>query len=127
MYGDPGNAGLHEIELSGVEAGPNLDTKLVHALDDRERAADGARRPVEDGKEAVASPIDLSAAKTSELAAKESVMVTDEGTPPGIAESDGPTRGLHHVGEEHGRQDAGCFDGVAGAGEEFLDLVQDGV
>jgi len=127
MYGDPGDAGFHEVELSGVEADADLDTELVHALDDRERATDGARRPVEDGKEAVASPIDLSAAKTSELAAKESVMVADQGTPPGIAESDRPTRGLHHVSEEHSRQDAGWFDAVAGAGEEFLDLVQDGV
>jgi len=65
-----------------VEAGAHLDAKLVHALDNRERAADGARRPVENRKEAVASPIDLSAAKTSELAANEAVMVADQGPPP---------------------------------------------
>src|SRR6266550_3368945 len=127
VNGDPSNAGLHDVELSSVEAGAHLDAKLVYALDNRERAADGARRSVENRKEAVASPIDLSAAKTSELAANEAVMVADQGTPPCIAELKGPTRGLHHVREENCRQDARRFCAVAGTGEEFLDLIQDGV
>src|SRR5438132_1448229 len=68
VYGDPGDPCLHYVELTGVEAGAHLDAKLVYALDNRECAADGARGPVENRKEAIASPIDLLAAKTSELA-----------------------------------------------------------
>src|SRR5437667_937302 len=127
VNGDRGDAGLHDVELSGVKARADSDTKLMDTLDNRERAADRAGWPVEDGKEAVASSIDLSAAKTSELAANEAVMVADEGAPSCIAQLNGPTGGLDHVREEHGRQDAGRFRAVAGASEEFLDLVQDGV
>jgi hypothetical protein len=52
-------------------------------------------------------------------------VVADQGAPSCIPELNGPTRGLHHVREEHGCHHARRLCAVAGTGEEFLDLVKD--
>src|SRR2546426_5327300 len=64
VNGDSGDSGLHDLELSRVEARTDLDPQLVDAVDDRESATDRARRPVEDGQESIASAVDLATAKT---------------------------------------------------------------
>ncbi len=47
VNGDAAEVVPHHLALAGVQAGPHLDPQLARGVDDRPRAADAARRPVE--------------------------------------------------------------------------------
>src|SRR5437867_2572441 len=65
--GDPGDLAVQEFALAGVQAGAHLEPQLADLLDDRLRAADRPRGPVEAREEAVAGGVDLPAAEAGEL------------------------------------------------------------
>jgi len=69
VHGDPAHVAVAERDLAGVQAGADLDAERARRRLDRERAADGARRPVEGGEEPVAQRFDLVAAEALQLAA----------------------------------------------------------
>ena len=123
MHRDARDPGLHDVELAGVQTGPDLDAELMHALDDREGAADGASRPVEDGEKPVATSIDLAAAESRQLCSDQPVVIAYQSSPARIAEGDCPARRLHHVGEQHGCEDAVGLGYMARASQELADLV----
>ena len=50
-------------------------------------------------------------------------MIADQSPPPRIAEGDRPARRLHHVGEQHGRENAAGLGRLARAGQELADLL----
>src|SRR5262249_4333298 len=78
-----------ELALARVDAGADLHAELPDRLAGRDRAADGARRTVEAREEAVASGVDLPAAKALELAPHGGVVSAQELAPAAIAKRDG--------------------------------------
>src|SRR5262245_54024320 len=90
-------------------------------------AADRPSRAIERGEKPVARRIDLPAAKTLELLANEDVMLGEELAPPPVAQRRRLLGGTDDVGEEHRGEYAVRLGDVSDAGQEFLDLIQDGL
>src|SRR5207253_2547559 len=65
--GDPGDLSVHELALTGVEPGTDVDAEVTDSVGDRLRTAHGPRRSVERGEEAVACGIELAPARACEL------------------------------------------------------------
>src|SRR6185369_4761239 len=74
VHGDATHVVAHELALPGVKACPDLDPERADGVADGAGAADGPRRAVEGGEEAVAGRLDLAAAEACELPAHERVM-----------------------------------------------------
>src|SRR5438477_4237938 len=72
--GDAADLRPVELTFAGVDTGADLDAQLPDSLAGRERTADGARRPVEGGEEAVARRVHLAAAEAVELAPDRAVV-----------------------------------------------------
>ena len=89
---DTGRLVAHEFALAGVQPAPKLDSERAHGVADRARTPDCARRAVEAREEAVAGGVDLSPAKTRELATPEGVVLSEQVAPPAVAELCGPAR-----------------------------------
>ena len=74
VHGDPADALLEELDLTGVNPSADLEPFLGSGCDDRLCAADRARRAVERRQEAVTGPIDLPPAVLLDMATHESVV-----------------------------------------------------
>ena len=72
--GDPADLPVDDLDLSGVDAGPNLEPQLTDTRGDRTRTADGPGGPVEGGEEPVAGGVDFDAAVTFELTTDQGVV-----------------------------------------------------
>jgi hypothetical protein len=81
VHGDAADLRAVELALAGMDAGADLDAELPHGLSGRERAADGARRTVEGGEEAVARRVHLPAAEAVELAPDRAVVFAEQLAP----------------------------------------------
>src|SRR5262245_15565317 len=90
-------------------------------------AADRPGRTIERGEKPVARRIDLPAAKTLELLAHEDVMLGEDLAPPPVAQGRRLLGGTDDVGEEDRGEYAGRLGDVSDAGQEFLELTQDGL
>jgi hypothetical protein len=61
-----------------VDAGADAYAKLVDQFDDRQRAADGTGRRIEDGEKPVAGGVDLATVKTAQLASDQLVVLRQQ-------------------------------------------------
>src|SRR5207344_509465 len=102
--GDAGHLPVGELDLSGVQPGPDVQSERTHGLDDRARAPDRPRRPVEGREEAVARRVDLVPVEARELVANGRVVLLEEVAPPTIAELRGERCRPHEVREEDSRK-----------------------
>src|SRR5581483_4818707 len=130
--GDPRHLAFGQLALPGVQAGAHLEAELPHRLNDRTRAADRPRRPVEGGEEAVPGRVQLTAAEAGELAAYELVVAREQLPPGAIAERGRTLAGRDDIREQDGRQDAVALALLPGAllpelGQEPLHLGVNGV
>jgi hypothetical protein len=125
--GEPGDLVVPELDLPGVQAGPDREPERGHAAGDRARAPDRPGRAVEGGEEAIARGVDLAPPEAPELAADEVVVSVEEVSPAAIPEGGGLLRGADDVGEEDGRQYPVGLGTVTNARQEFLDLVDNRV
>ena len=66
MDGDPGDVVADELDLAGVQPGPDLEPLRRDRVADDERGPDRARRPVEGGQEPVTGRLDLAATEPLE-------------------------------------------------------------
>ena len=106
MNRDPLDPGLGDLELTGVQAGADLEVELPDRVPDCTRTADRPRGPVEGGEESVAGDPDLLAAEPLQMVSDERVMLVEECCPAPVAELGGPLGGADDVGEEHGCENA---------------------
>src|SRR5215218_11309579 len=107
-----------------MEAGAHLQAERAYAVPDRGRALDRSGGAVEGREKAVSKRLHLAAAEAPELAASEFVMARDQVPPAPVAGLRRAPGRVDDVGEHHGRQDTIEGPSLAGAGEEFLHLVQ---
>jgi hypothetical protein len=63
------------LALTGVQAGPDLESEFPQAVADRAGTSDCAGRSVEGRKEAVPGVLDLSPVETAELVANEPIVL----------------------------------------------------
>src|ERR671934_399381 len=116
---------LVQLALAGVHAGPHLKPELVHSVDDRVRAADRPRRPVEGGEEPITCGVLFFASVARQLASHERVMALEQLAPGTVAELGGAVRGADDVGEEHRGEHAVRHLWRRLAAHEALDLLRD--
>src|SRR5229473_6697699 len=121
--GDPSDLVSVELALTGVNAGAQLEPERSGGGDERARALDCPRRPVEGREQAVPGRIDFLASEMGELAANLPVKSCQEVSPGGVAQL-GRARGrANDVREEDGGEHA-VGDGVApGPGKKALQVV----
>src|SRR5581483_8469844 len=100
VHRDAAYLALDHLALAGVQARPHVDSELVHAVRDRTRAPDPARRPVEGREEAVAGRVELAAAVPGELLPHERMVPLDELAPASVPQLDRLRRRADDVGEE---------------------------
>jgi hypothetical protein len=110
-----------------VEPKTNLETERARRVADRDGARDRARRAVERGEEAVPRRAELSASEPAQLTTDEYVVLFEEVTPTTVAEIHGQLCRPDDVGEEDGREHPVERRMRSHAGQELLDLVEDGV
>ena len=72
------------LDLAGVNAGPDLDSERLHALDGGGRTPDGAAGTVEHGEETVADRVNLASTETAQLATHEGMVALEELPPRSI-------------------------------------------
>ncbi len=125
--GQPAHVALACLQLTRVQAGANADPESPHPPADRRRAADAPSRAVEGGEEAVAGVLDLLAAMARELTSDQVVVALKQLVPSTIAHLRRSLDGAADVGEEHGGQHAIGLALGAAAGEELLELPDEGV
>ena len=121
--GDPGDVVASELDLAGVEAGPDLEPLRSDGVADRERGADRARRSVEGGEEPVACRLDLAPAEPLQGEPDDPVVRRERLAPARVAQLGRPLGGVHDVGEEDRRENAIGLDDRRGSGQELLDLA----
>jgi hypothetical protein len=73
-----------QLDLAGVNAGPDLDSERLHAPDRGGRTPDGPAGSLEDREETVAGRVNLASAETGQLATHEGVMALEELAPRSI-------------------------------------------
>src|SRR5207245_1646106 len=81
VHGKAADVVAHAFALTRVEAGSDLEAGLAEAIADRDRAADGAGRPVECREEPVAGGADLLPAEMFQLATHRRVMLLEQVAP----------------------------------------------
>ena len=84
--GDSAHLAFDHLALTGVQAGTDLQTQLLHRLGDRAGAADRSSRPVEAGEETVTGRIELRSVIADELSTDDRVVPLEELAPCPVAE-----------------------------------------
>ena len=92
------------LDFPGVNAGAHLNAHACDALNDRARTLDREHRLAERGEEAVACGVHLPTPEALQLFADDSVVSSENLTPPTVTESDRPLSRADNVGEQDGRQ-----------------------
>ena len=90
------------VNLSRVEACPDVDVQLLQRLADRVGAADRARRPVERRQEGVPAVFASRPPEATNLPPHAHVMLRLELPPFAVAQLGGALGGAHDVGEQDG-------------------------
>src|SRR5512133_3067365 len=125
MDRDSSNGSSAELALAGVQARAHVEADAANVFDDRARATDCSRRPVEGGEETVAGRVDLDAPKALEIATHDLVVLLEQIAPAAIAKLTCSIRRADDVGEQDRGEHSIRGDGLSDARQEFLDLVQD--
>ena len=102
---EAGNTVSPAFDLTGVDAGGDVESKGASVCADRGRPGDGASRDIEEGEKVVAACIDFVAAVTLELPAHQSAEFVEQLVPAMVAEPGGSLGGFRDVDERDRRQD----------------------
>src|SRR5437868_275289 len=116
------------FDLSGVDAGADLQAKRAHGVDDSACVTDGSRGAVEGGEEAVPGGVDLLAPITTKQGADGLMVALDERFPGMVAVFGGQLGRAGDISEDDGCKDAlevGLF--VCDRAEESLDGANEGL
>src|SRR5205823_11039529 len=116
-----------DLDLTGVKALAHGELERAQGAAYRDRAAHRTRRPVERREKAIARVVDLSPAETGELRTDESVVLCEQRAPSLVADAREELGRSDEVREQDGRQYAVRLRPGSHAGDEFLDLHQDGI
>jgi protein kinase-like protein len=127
VHGDAPDRVAGHLDLTGVQARPDLDAERLYAADGGGRAPDGAARTVEHGEEAVTGRVDLAPPETGQLTAHERVVALEQVPPRPVAVLDREPGRPHDVGEQDGGQDPVGFGQRPDTGHELLDLADERV
>jgi hypothetical protein len=112
--------------FAGVQPFAHLDAECLYRVADRHRAADRSLWAVEHREEPVARCVHFAASKAVELRAHDGVVRVEQCMPVTVADLRGPSRRVHDVGEEHGGENPVVRHFRLMAGEELVDLWNDG-
>jgi len=113
------------LDLAGVNAGPDLDSERLHALDGGGRTPDGAAGAVEHREETVAGRVNLASPETGQLATHEGMMALEKLSPRSITVLSREPGRPDDVGEQDRGQDPVGFGHRPGAGNELEDLADE--
>src|SRR5439155_6619979 len=105
-----------------MEAGPNLQPEVTHALGDDTSASNSATRSVERGQEAVSRSVDLSTLESLQLSSDYAVVCFESLAPSPVTERRCSRRRTYDVREQHRRQDAVGANWEPRSRDEGLDL-----
>jgi hypothetical protein len=122
MYRDAGGLDPSAFDLAGMQAGTDLQADLPDRIADSARAANGACRPVEGRKEAVASGVDLGSGVTFQELANPGVVTVEKLAPTLVSDCLKLLGGTSDVGEQYGDKYAVRGGGKPDSGDEGLDL-----
>ena len=108
-----------------MKARAHVEADAAHVFDDRARAPDCSRRPVEGGEETIAGSVDLDSSKALEVATDHLVVTLEQIAPAAVAKLTCSIRRTDDIGEQDRGEHSIRGDGLTDAGQELLDLVQD--
>ena len=106
---------------------PHLQAQLPQLGPDGIGAADGARRTVKCGQEAVPGRLDLPAPEPRQLPPHDLLVFLQEAMPAAVAQLGRLPGGVHDVGEQHGGQHPVGIGDRPGTGQELLGQHDDSV
>ena len=112
-----------ELDLAGVTTRPDLQADCSNGLDDRLRASDRTRVPVERGEQSVAGRVDVASSVPLNLPLGLFVVGGEQLLPAGVSQPRGRYGRADDVNEQHRREHAIGFGYVANTCQEFLDLA----
>jgi len=101
----PPTFGPMDLDLTHVDAGPDLDTEPPHAGDGGLGAPDRLGGLIEGREEPVPRRVHLSAVEAFELPTDQRVMSADEPSPLLVTNLGGPLGRAHDVGEQDGGEE----------------------
>ena len=127
VHGDATDLIAHELDLSGVCPGPDLEPDAVHRIHDGTGATDRPSGTVEGRQEPISRGVDLHTAERTELPPDETVVSFQELLPCLITDGAGSVGGAHDVGEQDRGQDPVVVRQRSNTRQELLDLFDDGI
>jgi hypothetical protein len=77
---------IHELALTSVQSGANLDPEVADGVGDHTAATNCARRPVEGREKPIARGVEFAPPEASELAPDRDVVLVEELSPAAFAE-----------------------------------------
>jgi hypothetical protein len=99
VHRDPAHIGARDLDLTRMQAGADFESGSADRGDDREGAADGARRAIERREQTIAHEIDQPSPVSLELPSCDRVMRVEETAPGAISHFGGALRRADDVGE----------------------------
>jgi hypothetical protein len=116
-----------DFDLTGVQTRSKVDAQRPNGVSDRTGTLDRATGTIKGGGEAVPGGFDLASPEPLKLAACGLVMRVKKITPPLVAQVRRSIGRRDDVGEQDRGEHAVRFSRVPRAGQELLDLVDQGV
>ena len=124
MHADAAHVAVAQLDLAGVQPGPELKPDAAQLVAEGGRATDPPAGTVEGGQHPIAGRLDQLAAELLDHPPGHLVVHVEQLAPAPVAEPSGPLGGADDVGEQHGGQHPAGFGSPADASEELLDLVK---
>src|SRR6266545_7499610 len=122
--GDAADVVVAELDLSGVQAGADLDAESTHIVADAGSATNGACGAIERRKKSVTRRLLLTAAETNKLLAHQRVVLLEEALPSLIADAGRELGRADDIGEHDRRKHAVDRTRRPDSGEKLLHLIQ---
>src|SRR5215208_1916249 len=104
MHADAADVVAPELDLAGVDPGPDLDPAVPQPVTEAGGAADPAAGPVEQGQDAVAGRLDQPALELADQLLGEPVVEVEQLAPAAVADPPGELGRPDDIGEQDGGQ-----------------------
>jgi hypothetical protein len=114
-----------QLDLTGVQASPDLKADARDCIADRSCSPHRAGRPIERGEESVAGGLDLAPAAACQGGPHEPIVLVQQCAPLPVAERGRTNRRVHDIGEQDGRKHPVRLGERPDPGRELLDLADD--
>lgn len=122
--GHPGDIIASDLDLPGVDAGPDFEVECHQGVSDGDSALYCVPRAIEGGHEAITDGLHLPAPETFNLLAYALVVTVEQVSPTFVSQLCGAVSGAHNVCEHHGGKNPLRTQPAPDASDELLDLLE---